>query len=448
MDSALIVSHETQNKNRSRSRTITAASEGESLSTLQHPQKLMRSATHAHYLSSSLQHAFHQTSPLGSQGGVLRGFSFTSAQWQELQRQALVFKHFMASVPVPPDLLLPSSAKCFPEAPPHLLFYTNNSIGVGGGCYRFSAGGDPEPGRCRRTDGKKWRCSRDVEPGMKYCERHVHRGRPRSRKPVELLHKTTKLTTTTTTPTPDTAPPSTTHQLPVFKFPFQSMEPPTKDPRYVEPGSHEWEPMHLKMELGSDPVLQHYEDQYHNLNYTTLNNHCYPFLSPDLSSLEDPPRSFIDAWSNENSVKTTTTSVSTVGKLPLSTLTLSMSGIAEETDQIEMGLSLSDIGIVKSQTSSWMGSGGPLAEVLHNNGCSSNSSRNSCGELMNLMGNGSSHEASPEDSPVRPVSSPSGVLQKALASISDSSSSSSSSPTLATTTSKQDMALRWLNQSK
>jgi hypothetical protein len=45
---------------------------------------------------------------------------------------------------------------------------------------------DPEPGRCRRTDGKKWRCSRDVVTGQKYCERHMHRGRNRSRKPVEL----------------------------------------------------------------------------------------------------------------------------------------------------------------------------------------------------------------------------------------------------------------------
>jgi hypothetical protein len=41
---------------------------------------------------------------------------------------------------------------------------------------------DPEPGRCRRTDGKKWRCGRDVVPDQKYCERHVHRGRNRSRK--------------------------------------------------------------------------------------------------------------------------------------------------------------------------------------------------------------------------------------------------------------------------
>ncbi|CAN4111733.1 unnamed protein product [Withania somnifera] len=43
---------------------------------------------------------------------------------------------------------------------------------------------DPEPGRCRRTDGKKWRCSREVIPGQKYCGQHMHRGR-RSRKPVE-----------------------------------------------------------------------------------------------------------------------------------------------------------------------------------------------------------------------------------------------------------------------
>uniref|UniRef100_A0A0E0L734 Growth-regulating factor n=1 Tax=Oryza punctata TaxID=4537 RepID=A0A0E0L734_ORYPU len=44
---------------------------------------------------------------------------------------------------------------------------------------------DPEPWRCRRTDGKKWRCSKEAHPDSKYCERHMHRGRNRSRKPVE-----------------------------------------------------------------------------------------------------------------------------------------------------------------------------------------------------------------------------------------------------------------------
>lgn len=53
---------------------------------------------------------------------------------------------------------------------------------------------DPEPGRCRRTDGKKWRCSKEAYPDSKYCERHMHRGKNRSRKPVEVL-KTTTITT-------------------------------------------------------------------------------------------------------------------------------------------------------------------------------------------------------------------------------------------------------------
>ncbi|KAL0296418.1 UNVERIFIED_CONTAM: Growth-regulating factor 8 [Sesamum radiatum] len=52
---------------------------------------------------------------------------------------------------------------------------------------RFSSNGsDPEPWRCKRTDGKKWRCSRDVAPDQKYCERHAHKSRPRSRKHVEV----------------------------------------------------------------------------------------------------------------------------------------------------------------------------------------------------------------------------------------------------------------------
>jgi hypothetical protein len=59
---------------------------------------------------------------------------------------------------------------------------------------------DPEPGRCRRTDGKKWRCSKEAFPDSKYCERHMHRGKNRSRKPVEVL-KTTSTNTNPSTPT-------------------------------------------------------------------------------------------------------------------------------------------------------------------------------------------------------------------------------------------------------
>ncbi|KAL3014884.1 hypothetical protein AAZX31_06G128900 [Glycine max] len=108
------------------------------------------------------------------------GFPFTSAQWRELERQAMIYKYMMASVPVPHDLLTPSS---------------RSSCMDGGFNLRLANSTDPEPGRCRRTDGKKWRCSRDVAPNHKYCERHMHRGRPRSRKPVEVN------TNSTTTPT-------------------------------------------------------------------------------------------------------------------------------------------------------------------------------------------------------------------------------------------------------
>jgi len=60
-------------------------------------------------------------------------------------------------------------------------------IVVGWGSFHlgFSGSADPEPGRCRRTDGKKWRCSRDAVADQKYCERHMNRGRHRSRKLVE-----------------------------------------------------------------------------------------------------------------------------------------------------------------------------------------------------------------------------------------------------------------------
>jgi WRC len=46
-------------------------------------------------------------------------------------------------------------------------------------CLDFGKSPEPEPGRCRRTDGKKWRCWRNVIPDQKYCERHLHRGRKR-----------------------------------------------------------------------------------------------------------------------------------------------------------------------------------------------------------------------------------------------------------------------------
>ncbi|XP_022147552.1 growth-regulating factor 6 isoform X3 [Momordica charantia] len=118
-------------------------------------------------------------------------FPFTSAQWQELEHQALIFKYMVSGIPIPPDLLfsikrstLDSSftSKLFPHHPQH----------VGWNYLQMSLGRkiDPEPGRCRRTDGKKWRCSKEAYPDSKYCERHMHRGKNRSRKPVDVLKTT------------------------------------------------------------------------------------------------------------------------------------------------------------------------------------------------------------------------------------------------------------------
>ncbi|RYQ88767.1 hypothetical protein Ahy_B09g095768 isoform D [Arachis hypogaea] len=114
---------------------------------------------------------------------------FTPNQWQELEQQALVFKYMVTGTPIPPDLIFSIkrsldssiSSRLFPH---HPIGYAYFQMG-------FGRKVDPEPGRCRRTDGKKWRCSKEAYPDSKYCERHMHRGRNRSRKPVEISSSST-----------------------------------------------------------------------------------------------------------------------------------------------------------------------------------------------------------------------------------------------------------------
>ncbi|CAL9151231.1 growth-regulating factor 6-like isoform X1 [Musa acuminata AAA Group] len=112
---------------------------------------------------------------------------FTPSQWLELEHQALIYKYIVAKVAIPPNLLTPirrslSSSGFHPlSAGP----FGSNSLGWGPFYLGYSGNADPEPGRCRRTDGKKWRCSRDAVADQKYCERHMNRGRHRSRKHVE-----------------------------------------------------------------------------------------------------------------------------------------------------------------------------------------------------------------------------------------------------------------------
>ncbi|KAL6533653.1 hypothetical protein OROHE_013486 [Orobanche hederae] len=104
---------------------------------------------------------------------------FTAVQWQELEHQAMIYKYLVAGLPVPPDLVMPIR-RSFETL--SARFFHHSSLGY---CSYYGKKFDPEPGRCRRTDGKKWRCSKDAHPDSKYCERHMHRGRNRSRKPVE-----------------------------------------------------------------------------------------------------------------------------------------------------------------------------------------------------------------------------------------------------------------------
>ncbi|KAJ0594267.1 putative transcription factor interactor and regulator C3H-WRC/GRF family [Helianthus annuus] len=114
-------------------------------------------------------------SAAGGGGGVVRVSGkvfFTANQWEELERQTTIYKYIMASIPVPPQLLVSLSTQ-------------SNRMGMG---LRLSNGSDPEPWRCRRTDGKKWRCAKDVAPDQRYCERHARKTRSRSRKPVETAY--------------------------------------------------------------------------------------------------------------------------------------------------------------------------------------------------------------------------------------------------------------------
>jgi hypothetical protein len=74
----------------------------------------------------------------------------------------------------------------------YVLYWSSFAVSY---CSYFGKKIDSEPGRCRRTDGKKWRCSKDAHPDSKYCERHMNRSRNRSRKPVESQTTSQSLST-------------------------------------------------------------------------------------------------------------------------------------------------------------------------------------------------------------------------------------------------------------
>ncbi|KFK38750.1 hypothetical protein AALP_AA3G156000 [Arabis alpina] len=132
----------------------------------------------------------------GNSGRTIERPPFTPTQWRELEHQALIYKYMVSGVPVPPDLIVSIRRSLDSTLVSRLLPHQS----FGWGCYQMGFGRkpDPEPGRCRRTDGKKWRCSREAYPDSKYCEKHMHRGRNRARKSLDQNQTTT--TTTLTSP--------------------------------------------------------------------------------------------------------------------------------------------------------------------------------------------------------------------------------------------------------
>ncbi|KAE8077625.1 hypothetical protein FH972_016174 [Carpinus fangiana] len=318
------------------------------------------------------------------------GFPFTNAQWKELERQAMIYKYMMAAVPVPPELLIPVSRTSSDPAASHSPLVSS------GLKLRLSSSTDPEPGRCKRTDGKKWRCSRDVAPDYKYCERHLHRGRPRSRKPVEVHAnndniKRSRREDYQLLPTPPVSNPTISnsafssrflgptsgqlyHHKPTVVSVASHKEPRSLDwmlkgePVPMATTVQQWQSlMQNKMELTYGPSFynanatafkQNYSEEPLNVNSYAYfsscedprNKDCCLFLNPDMVSNHQEPntgttRGFIDAWSNavteENIANSSAMcSVSSDGLSP-SSLTLSMGGsnsIEEEIGQIHMGL--------------------------------------------------------------------------------------------------------------
>ncbi|CAN6466341.1 unnamed protein product [Victoria cruziana] len=485
---------------------------------------------------------------------------FTAAQWQELEQQALIFKHMVAAVPVPPDLLVPIR-RSLAEASSIANSATAGHLGWGGFNLRFSNTTDPEPGRCRRTDGKKWRCSRDVAPDQKYCERHMHRGRPRSRKPVEVQLQRHSSNTNNSSSTSNnsngggngnaplpTSSASVARSLPLpssissstsscpsssssfsslasspsdpfskpfhsswFKLPVQTMIPSCfsdKSSRYMNwtrgemdgvvstgrdstAASHQWELVqsklgeiqeHHRLKLNTNGSTTHLLGYHENMGLIPeTDNRASIFMDDDLTGLQSAasgqqmqPRCFIDAWSREDrwlptttsaATATTTATKSSASNLTLSPLSLSMSAsggsATDDMDAIQMGLGVNDAegrgGLKHQHAPNWMlpvtwqsssPLGGPLAEVLQSSGsaaappsspkgCSSKSSSSG----LNLLTDGWGEGSSPRGGSPRMASSPTGVLQKTLASLSDSSSGSS--PTFGA---KSEIALQWLNQ--
>ncbi|KAK8624254.1 hypothetical protein V6N13_065605 [Hibiscus sabdariffa] len=428
---------------------------------------------------------YHLTSPAytkhtgyssgGFGGANMNGGPFTPSQWMELEHQALIYKYMTANVPIPSNLLIPIRKALhsagFSSFPGGLI--RPNTLGWGAFHLGFSNNTDPEPGRCRRTDGKKWRCSRDAVADQKYCERHMNRGRHRSRKHVEgQSGRSTAATTATTTKLMHTVSSSSasvvgptsgsgeSYSLTIAQQQFKNMQPAGKS------NLSESAPMNSLL-LNKETIGERAHDtapgnEFGVVSSESLLNpsHKSPSLvkcidfgcAQDLNSQEiqthHSVRQFIDGWPKmqcdrssiswpEVNVQPDRTQLSISIPMAVSDFMSSTSSpnndavthsphqLSHELDPVLMGVGVGSIGNeTNRRQANWIpitwetSMGGPLGEALH----STNSNTADCRNSSAVNHTKESWDHSP-----RFGSSPTGVLQKTMFG-SHSNSSAGSSP--------------------
>ncbi|XP_030500272.2 growth-regulating factor 7 isoform X2 [Cannabis sativa] len=213
-----------------------------------------------------------------SGGGIMvhgnMRFPFTADQRQELERQTMIFKYMMASIPIPHQLLPSSSPKTIPPSN-FAYFHSSNQLGMS------NNNSDQEPWRCRRTDGKKWRCSRNVIPDQKYCERHSHKSRPRSRKHVELQSHFLN-NNNNNTKNPYSKPESLDQQRKTHQHQHQS---------------HDNQPRSVEWFMNSNQEWQHMIHQQQQTKQGLNDQFSLLLDSSSTDNQSSKTRHFIDAWS-------------------------------------------------------------------------------------------------------------------------------------------------------
>ncbi|KAJ8545967.1 hypothetical protein K7X08_018550 [Anisodus acutangulus] len=402
---------------------------------------------------------------------------FTPSQWMELEHQALIYKHLVANVSVPHQLLIPLKKSLNPYAFSGLSTGYASNWGWGTFHLGFAGNTDPEPGRCRRTDGKKWRCSREAVPDQKYCERHINRGRHCSRKPVEgqkghAVSGSTNSKVASVAPSPSASVISrsgASNSLGAVQHQFNNLQPSAANPSteqlvirmqerkvvsVISPtiglkpkdSAMSVQKQHNGFELSS-------QTDFGLVSSDSLVNPKNPNAFLDFNDQErseqHPVHHFIDGWTKDQSsrasaswpdeLKSDWTQLSM--SIPMSasdfssssssprqeTLTLSPLRLSRDFDPIQMGLGVTNsYGEPMQTTANWVpvswgnSLGGPLGEVL--NSTAGNAGDGKSASALNLT-----TEVWDNSPPFGSSPSPTGVLQKSTF-VSLSNSSSGSSP--------------------